>query len=200
MFPDVPSISYTALRPSILSGDLLLCSGSAPFSRLIQAATDSVWSHVAFVLRIDTIDRVMVLESVESIGVRVIPLSLYVDDYNGTGKSYPGRLFLARHGGLSLLSPDRLAQLSQGAVDLLGYPYDIQAIVSIALRIASTKLGIVHSPLVSERAYICSEYVARCYMSIGVKISGAYSFIAPKDFASCDAVTFLSEITPERLS
>ncbi|MDF2868305.1 MAG: hypothetical protein K0S11_1775 [Gammaproteobacteria bacterium] len=82
-FPDTPIRTYDSLRNQILSGDILLCSGSALFSNLIQQATQSVWSHVAFILRLDAIDRIMVLESVESIGVRTVPLSSYVYDYNG---------------------------------------------------------------------------------------------------------------------
>src|SRR5437867_8122662 len=96
-FPTMPIKHYRELRHEIRSGDILLCSGSSVFSTLIQKVTGSVWSHVAFILRVDAIDRIMVLESVESIGVRAVPLSNYVNDYNATRKGYPGRLMLARH-------------------------------------------------------------------------------------------------------
>lgn len=52
---------------------------------MIQRATRSVWSHVAFVMRVDSIDRVMVLESREPIGVRTVPLRTYLADYDDEG-------------------------------------------------------------------------------------------------------------------
>ena len=85
-------VRYDDLRPELKSGDLLLCSGTGMFSRMIQAASDSVWSHVAFVMRLDAIDRVMVLESLEPIGVRTVPLRKYVVDYDSCGNPYPGRI------------------------------------------------------------------------------------------------------------
>ena len=96
-FPSRAPVAYSELRPRLESGDLLLCSGTGVFSRMIQAASESVWSHVAFVMRLDSIDRVMVLESVEPIGVRTVPLRKYVEDYDNRGNPYPGRLAVARH-------------------------------------------------------------------------------------------------------
>ena len=71
--PDVPLRAYEEMRSSIRSGDLLLCAGSSVMSRLIQHATACIWSHIALIARVDAIDRVLVLESVESIGVRCVP-------------------------------------------------------------------------------------------------------------------------------
>ena len=51
-------MTYSEIRPSLRSGDLLLCSGTSWFSRLIQAATGSEWSHVGLILRVDSLDRV----------------------------------------------------------------------------------------------------------------------------------------------
>lgn len=87
-FPTIAIQNYEQLRPQIKSGDILLCSGNSLISSLIQKATNSVWSHIAFVIRLDSIDRIMVLESVETIGVRTVPLSTYVNNYNGSGKGY----------------------------------------------------------------------------------------------------------------
>jgi hypothetical protein len=71
-------IHYADLRNELRTGDLLLCAGTGWFSQMIQAATDSVWSHVAFVVRLEVIDRIMVLESLEPVGVRTVPLSKYL--------------------------------------------------------------------------------------------------------------------------
>ena len=90
-------VDYAAFRHKIRNGEVLLCSGKAVFSKLIQRATGSIWSHVGFVMRMDSIDRVMVLESVESIGVRTVPLSTYLRDYDSEGHPYKGRMVLLRH-------------------------------------------------------------------------------------------------------
>ena len=49
--------------------------------------TDSPWSHVGVVFWLKSIQRVLLLESVESIGVRFAPLSKYLSDYK-KGKPY----------------------------------------------------------------------------------------------------------------
>lgn len=54
-FPNINVQSYSSVRKKIKSGDLLLCSGSSAISKIIRGATDCVWSHVGFVLRIDNI-------------------------------------------------------------------------------------------------------------------------------------------------
>lgn len=183
-YPDVRNQYYNDLRTHIRSGDILLCAGSSPFSTLIQKATNSVWSHVAFILRIDEIDRVMVLESVESIGVRTIPLSNYIRDYNASGKGYPGKVMLARHSGIKIKN---IAQFSRLAINFLGYPYGTDEIVRIATRISMHALGLhalepEHS---HKREFICSEYAYACFKSIGVPITQQrLGFITPDDFAS----------------
>ena len=163
------------------------------FSRMIQAASDSVWSHVAFVMRLDAIDRVMVLESLEPIGVRTVPLRKYVEDYDSCGNPYPGRLAVARHDEFDKMADDRaLRRLGKFAVDLFGYPYDRSEIARIAARIVASKL---RSPRLSVRAvkrdreYICSEYVWECYRSLGINIDyDQRGFIAPADFAGAKGV------------
>ena len=109
------------------------------FSKLIQKATGSMWSHVGFVLRVDAIERIMVLESVESIGVRTVPLSNYVSDYNATVKVTMVRIMLARH---SDVREENIVKLSRAAVDLLGYPYRTEEIVHIAARLGMHSLGL----------------------------------------------------------
>jgi hypothetical protein len=58
-FKNTTASVYDDVRTKIKSGDLLLCSGQRPFSKAIQVATRSIWSHVAFILRLDSVDRVM---------------------------------------------------------------------------------------------------------------------------------------------
>ncbi|MCC5846411.1 MAG: hypothetical protein JJU05_19345 [Verrucomicrobia bacterium] len=105
-FPAVPPTPYAELRPQLRSGDVLLCSGTGIFSTLIQRATRSVWSHVGLIMRLDSIDRVMVLESLEPVGVRTVRLSKYLTNYNNDGRPYPGRLAVIRHQEIDALSAE----------------------------------------------------------------------------------------------
>lgn len=182
--PTLTTKHYKELRHDIRSGDILLCSGNSMFSTLIQKATGSIWSHVGFVLRVDAIDRIMVLESVESIGVRTVPLSNYVRDYNASGRGYDGHLMLARHEDVR---EENIVRLSRSAVDLLGYPYRTEEIVHIAARLGLQKLGLPahEADPEKQRAFICSEYAYTCFKSIGVKVEyNTVGFIAPHDFAN----------------
>ena len=186
-FPTNSVSNYSGYRDQIQNGDLLLCSGSSRFSRMIQRATGSIWSHVGFVMRLDTIDRVMVLESVESQGVRTVPLRKYLEDYDNEGNSYPGGLVIARHAGLATatVKAAKWKQFGQFAVDLFGYPYDRDELAKISWRIMVKK-----GHLQTDREYICSEYVWECYKNLGIKIQpDERGFIAPADFARAKEVT-----------
>lgn len=186
--PNIPTQSYSDLHPKIQSGDILLCSGSSFFSNMIKQATNSIWSHVAFILRLDQIDRIMVLESVESIGVRAVTLNSYLANYNGTGKAYPGKMMLARH---QKIKPENIPKLSREATDLLGYPYDNQEIIRIAARIGLGPLAAnsAREETTSPREFICSEYAYTCFKSIGISIEYEQAgYITPADFARCDQV------------
>jgi hypothetical protein len=204
-FPKKKVVDYKKFRDEIRSGDLLLCSGSAWFSKMIQKSTKSVWSHVGFVMRLERIDRVMVLESVESQGVRTVPLSKYLKDYDNEGHPYPGGLVLARHKGFKhkdfegKVAEKKLQKFAEFAVDLFGYPYDKDEIAKIAIRIATSWLPFSKKKelerikeLKRDREYICSEYVWECYKHIGIPIAhDPKGFVAPADFARNENVSLM---------
>ena len=197
IFPRKSVTNYDVFRPEIKSGDLLLCSGTGFFSRMIQTATKSIWSHVAFVVRLDAINRIMILESVEDIGVRTVPLRKYLHDYDSRGNSYPGRIAIARHANFAdKAKPEKLYKFGQFAVDLFGYPYDNDEIVKIAARIAGSYMPFsknVRKTLKPDQEYICSEYVLECYRQLGINIThDSRGFIAPADFAKSKEVTLLA--------
>lgn len=199
-FPLIPTKSYNELRKDIRSGDILLCSGNAVFSNMIKQATHSPWSHVGFILRLDVIDRIMVLESVESIGVRTVSLRSYVNDYNGTEKAYPGTLMIARHKDLK---QENIKNLSKHAIDLLGHPYNMQEVIRIAARVSMDTVGLnpANKDELTQREFICSEYAYECFRSVGVKIDfDPMGFIAPADFARCPKVTPIAFIAAEEPS
>lgn len=193
-FPRGKAVNYQQVRKNIRSGDILLCSGSGWFSKMIQKGTKSVWSHVGFVMTLDSIDRVMVLESVEPLGVRTVPLSKYLSNYDNKGNAYPGGLVIARHRDFgSKATESKLRKFGQFAVDLFGYPYDKDEIAKIAARISASYLPFSSrekKALKPDREYICSEYAWECYKSVGITIEhDKRGFIAPADFAKTKEVS-----------
>ena len=182
-FPPVPHLSYEEVRNYIQSGDIILCSGNSVFSSMIKRATGSIWSHVGFIIRWNEIDRLIVLESVESIGVRAVALSHYVNDYDGNDEPYDGKILLARHDDFK---EDNVSYLSRKAVDLLGKNYDKGEILRISknLLFDGIRGDKKYSMPDDNKKYICSEYVYECYKSIGLQIDhNDGGFISPADFA-----------------
>jgi len=187
-FPTCPVTDYDRdVRAKLENGDVLICSGSGIFSAMIQQATGSVWSHVGIILRLDSIDRVMLLESVEPIGVRTVRLSKYLKDYGNDGNAYPGGLAIIRHKQFEKAAKKKLNELAKYAVDCFGYPYDKDEIAKIAARIMASKIPFTKKQMkkiVPDKEFICSEYVARCYREIGITVQwNKKGFIAPSDFA-----------------
>jgi hypothetical protein len=109
----------------------------------------------------------MVLESVEPLGVRTVPLSKYLTDYDSRGNPYPGGLILARHQEFQAKAKAKeLARFGQFAVDLFGYPYNKDEIAKIAARIMASHIPFSakdKKALTPDREYICPEYAYECY-------------------------------------
>ena len=202
-FPAADRTPYEERRPQIRPGDLLLCSGTSAFSRLIQGATNSQWSHVGFLMPIPSIGRVMVLESLESVGVRTVPLSRYLTNYSNTGKAYDGGIVIARHNAFPTDNPVP-TNFTRRAVDLFGYPYDNDAIARIAARIAASSIAnslarvfggqaARLTEMVRDDEYICSEYVQECYRSVNIHIpTNRAGFVSPADIAELPEVTAIA--------
>jgi hypothetical protein len=168
------------------SGDLLFCSGRYLVSRAIQAATRSPWSHVAIVFHIDSIDRKLLLESVEDVGVRLSPLTKYLNDY-ADGRPYNGSIVVARF--LSI-NPEMVIRLGQYGTDELTRPYDNEEIGTIIARIA---LGLSRES--HDRNYICSELVHYCFKNAGYEFAyDPRGFISPGDIWGDSHVKFLARI------
>jgi hypothetical protein len=179
----------SAIAGRIRDGDLLLCSGTEPFSRLISWATQSPWTHVALAYRWPALDRIMVFESVQSLGVRTVPLAKFVT-HSATGKRpYPGKIILARHddyahkGGKS--GSAAMRRLADFAVDRFGQPFAGAEILKIAARICFGSLNRkMPKSLGPKDEFICSEYAAKCFEAVGIEILwDGLGFIAPADFA-----------------
>jgi len=169
----LPVVPYRELRPRLRSGDLLFTSGDYLVSELIRKFTDSPWSHVGIVFRVDAIERVLLLESVEDMGVRFAPLSKYLTDYED-GKPYRGRIVIARCARIDRKSLEKIAAFG---TDQLTRAYDRQEVIDIAARIALGK----PRPR-RNQAYICSELVHECFARAGRAFAyDRRGFISPEN-------------------
>tara|TARA_R110000824_G_scaffold164652_2_gene340987 strand:+ start:100 stop:741 length:642 start_codon:yes stop_codon:yes gene_type:complete len=184
---DAVIAAYEAIRPKLKTCDLLLCSGDYAFSKIIRKATSSDWSHVALIVQARAIGRVLVLESVEPEGVRVVPFRKYLLDYKD-GKAYPGGIAVASLKAQPNISDRRvMSKFGQQAVDLFGYPYDRDQVLKLALRVAQSTLFGANAgaqDFDNDKEFICSEYVAICLRELGLGeiAPGPHGFVAPVDF------------------
>jgi hypothetical protein len=178
----------SAIASRIRDGDLLLCSGNDPFSRLIGWSTSSPWTHIALAYRWPSLGRIMVFESVQTIGVRTVPIAKFVSQSSTGQRPYPGKIILARHDDLSersALHGAALSRLVDFAVDRLGDRFASSEIVKIAARICFGRFGGKMPKALGPRdEFICSEYVAKAFEAIGAEVAwDGLGFIAPADFA-----------------
>jgi hypothetical protein len=183
---------YELIRSTLRNGDLILCSGNYIVSKLIQKTTSSEFSHVSFVARWQ--NRVMVFEAVEPDGIRVVPLSHYLTDYENKGKPYKGTIYLAR-----LKQPNPIPSLVfngilSTAINLLNADYDVKDIVRIFFRI-TMKMPLYYE---MDKSYICSEYVERCFSSgfgePAFFTADPASYVSPDTIAKSPKVSMVCQI------
>lgn len=181
---NLPVTNYSKLRPNLMTGDLLFASGDYLVSKAIQSVTKSPWSHVGIIFKIEALDRVLLLESVEDMGVRFAPLSKYVENYEA-GRPYRGPLVAARISGFP---QKQAANLATFGIDELTQPYDKDEIAKILARVA---LGKGRSS--RDREYICSELVYECFERAGkVFQHDKRGFISPENIWADAEVTTLA--------
>ena len=185
----VKPVKYAALLKTLKDGDIVLCQGKDPFSRLIQWSTKSAWSHVAMVFRVDSLEQVIVIEAVEKIGVRAVALADFLSRDSAGTHPYPGKILFARHQKLKGDAADpRAVAMAEFAFSKLGCKFNPGEITKIAMRIADARLfGNRRTPrvLIADDEFICSEFVAGAYHKAGLTIPwDGLGFIAPSDIAN----------------
>lgn len=182
----LPVLSYQALRSQLKSGDLLFTSGDYLLSKAIQTMTESPWSHVGIVFHIQDIDRILLLESVEDMGVRFAPLSKYLRNYE-KGRPYRGRAAIAR---CNDITPDMVRRLSAFGIDELTRPYDTDEIANVLARITLGK-----ARRKRDREYICSELVYECFAHANREFRyNRRGFISPQDIWRDEQVELVGRI------
>ncbi|MCU5605986.1 YiiX/YebB-like N1pC/P60 family cysteine hydrolase [Bacillus cereus] len=191
-FDRLDKVSYQQARKEIMTGDILFCSGNYLVSELIKKASGSIFSHVAMLIHWN--DRVVILESVEDDGIRVIPLSHYLYNYENSQKSYSGELYIARHEIIENpnFDKEKLKRMFGKAIDLLNRNYDKDEIAKVAARIS---LGIGRHR--DDDEYICSEFVEACFKKLEIEFShDQKGFIFPEHIAADSNIKPLFRISP----
>ncbi len=184
---ELEPLDYPAIRKLVRTGDMALCAGTNAMSRAIRWVTGSPWSHIALIVRLDEIDRVMVMEAVAKIGVRMVPLSRFVSEDSAHHRPYPGEIVIVRHADFKRkASGKRLAEMNDFAADRLGAPFRSSEMLKIFARLAAGRFATKMPRLIEhDDEFICSEYVAECLKRAGIEIPwDGLGFIAPEDFAA----------------
>jgi hypothetical protein len=189
----------SAISRRVRDGDILLCSATDPFSRLIGWSTKSPWSHVALAYRWPEVNRIMAFEAVQTIGVRTVTLDRFISQTSDGVKPYPGKIILARHEGYAdkggKPGSAAMKRLADFGVEHFGDKFNGLEILKIAARICFGRTGRkTPKSLISKHAFICSEYAAECFEKVGIKIEwDGRGFIAPADFANDPAVKAIAQ-------
>jgi hypothetical protein len=174
----------------VRDGDILLCSATDPFSRLIRWATKSPWSHVALAYRWRSVNRIMVFEAVQQLGVRCVPLERFISQSSTGQKPYPGKIILARHEDYAAAGGKAggaaMRRLADAAVDRFGDRFAPGEVLKITARITLGRTGRATPKFLGPHdEYICSEYAAKCLEAVCIEVAwDARGFIAPASFAN----------------
>ncbi len=84
-------------------------------------------------IKMKSLDRVLMLEAEPYVGIRLIPLSTYLNDYKGSKRPYKGQMIIA-----NLHQELPKEQMNRGisfGLDALTKPYDNYEIFRIMMRI-----------------------------------------------------------------
>lgn len=144
----MPIANYPQLREQLQTGDLIFFSGNLLASKLISAGTKSAFSHIGMVIRLDEIDRIFLVESVE-VGVRMAPLSKYVGKNNSKG--YFGAIAAAR---IEHLTDVQKIAMARCTGDLLTQPYGFW---NVFLFTCYVWFGFVFKKVKGQ--YMCSDLI-----------------------------------------
>lgn len=167
------ALSYSGMRKTIASGDVLLYEGEMFFSWVIKKVTRSRFSHAGITVWWN--ERLMVMEAV-SRGVVVTPLSASVGHYNGHVHWYTSK---------RPLSEEERKRMIIFAQEQLGKEYALWKAIWVGIQLLFSWKPEKRDRLKRERKLFCSAYVAQIYNSISVDLKPGCSdsSMVPEDIA-----------------
>ncbi len=162
--------SYNKIRSSLNTGDIVLFSGTTPFSTMIRLYNNSKWSHVGMILNLKEYDYVTLWESTPSSklkdldtdrknkGVQLVPLSLKVKNYIESG----GEIAIRQLQNVQFSKND-INELMKLRRQLSGVKYE-KNLVELLNATYKGPFGYDEEDLAS---IFCSEMVAGVYQRVG---------------------------------
>jgi hypothetical protein len=190
VFSTLTPTDFTDAKCQLHNADIMLCQGTGSISQIICSQTNSPFSHVALILQLPITGQWLVLESVESYGVRCVTLEEgYLTNYMGSHRSYDGKILIARH-EQAQQQQHFIQDFYHKAFALVGNRYSREDIFKIAARIGANKIGIHESGEIFDgENYICSEFVYACFKAMNIHLPfDPLGFIAPADIARAKEV------------
>jgi hypothetical protein len=176
--------NYDQVRDELRTGDVLFCSGGSVASRIIRTITRSPYSHVGLVVRMLSIDRILLLESKWPHGVRAVALSSYLNNWKWSGKPYHGHLLVGRHARFNVKHEASVVQLLSELVDSMGQKYKIGRLIRIAVREVIALVGLRFGKLHFKKPACCSEYIYQVYTGLGLPFNlNKNGHVLPVDLA-----------------
>jgi len=115
------------------SGDILFCCGDAIFSKVVKAVTKAAISHVGLLYFEDGSSDLMMIHSMDFVGVAPLPLQAYAETYDH-GYGYNGMLVVGRHARLEGLPEERVREMISFALSNVGRPYNKDAVYVRAIQ------------------------------------------------------------------
>jgi hypothetical protein len=189
-FKNIRIDKYENIINVLKTGDIFLCSGNYLVSQLIKEVSTSMFSHVGIIVKWG--EHILLMESVEDDGVRIVPLDHYLYNYENSNQKYNGSLYVARHNLLANLNneDENIKTLTKTGLNLLNRSYDKNEIARIIARI-----GLGMGKHKDNNEYICSEFVNECFKKIGIEImTGPEGFIFPEHIAADQNVEPIAQI------
>jgi hypothetical protein len=176
-------ISYKDIRDQLKTGDLILFSGKSPIGRMIRLFSNSKWSHLGMVIKVDDVDMLLLWESTSinntpdfysrkiSSGVQTTMLSERIENFDGD---------IAVRFLQGEIPSEAKHKLKNLRYTLRGRPYE------------SSKIELIQSLLdmngsspndADLSSVFCSELIAEGLKAMGIMDQSARSNeFAPRDF------------------
>lgn len=180
-------ISYSAMRPYLRTGDIVLCSGNTLFSRIVRRVTRSEWSHCGLIVEHPDTGELCIWESTTPTEVADLELGMPVDGVQLVPmherlRTYPGHVAVRR------LDADRtremLDALHEFRMESAGRPFDRDVFELLRAAFDSQAFGLEDN-IEDLAKYFCSELLAEAYQRMGLlppdPPSNEYT---PKDFST----------------
>ena len=176
-------IAYCDIRDKLKTGDLVLFSGKSPIGQFIKLFSNSKWSHIGMVLKVDEVDMLLLWESTTinntpdaftrkiTSGVQTTVLSERLDNFDGE----VAVRFLQGD-----LSPESKLALKKLRDHLRGRPYE-QSKVELVNSLMDM-IGIEENKEDFSSVF-CSELIAEGLQVMGVMSTDApANEFTPRDF------------------